>query len=224
MIVSDKIMIAIDGPASSGKSTISKQIAKDLQLIHIDTGAMYRSLTLAAIHHQIDMADQQALVELLQQIEIDFKQETEGQAVLINGQEVSQAIRSTEVSRQVSQLSAHPAVRKELVRRQRSMAENQGVVMDGRDIGTVVLPDADFKFFLDASVEERARRRFLENQARGISGDYDQIRADILLRDQKDRQREVAPLKAAADAIILDTTQLSIQEVVDRIKALIAEN
>lgn len=222
--MTEHLTIAIDGPASSGKSTISKQLAQDLDIIHIDTGAMYRSLTWEAIQRGVDFSNKKALVDALNQMDISFEQAEDQQKVFINGQEVTEDIRSLEVTNNASEVSAHPQVREELVNRQRLLAEDFDVVMDGRDIGTVVLPDANYKIFLDASLDERAKRRFKENQERGIQTDFEQLKKEIMERDKKDSQRQVAPLKAADDAVLLDTTDLTTDQVIEKIKTIIKEN
>lgn len=215
------IQIAIDGPASSGKSTIAKRIAKALQLVYIDTGAMYRALTLAALEKKVDVSDELALTQLLEQLTIHFEPTADGQKVYINEQEVTAAIREQAVSQNVSEVSSHEKVREQLVHLQRELAGSQPVIMDGRDIGTVVLPHATVKIFLVASVAERARRRYIENKERGIATDLEDIKASIMRRDQYDSSREHSPLKKAADAVEVDTTTLSIDEVVQKIIEII---
>lgn len=215
------LTIAIDGPASSGKSTVSKQIAKDLNLVYIDTGAMYRALTLAAIRQDIDFGDELKLAELLENIAISFEPSENGQLVFINGEDITQAIRSSEVTNNVSQVSFHESVRSELVKRQRELANSKSVIMDGRDIGTVVLPNANVKIFLVASVKERAERRYKENLERGINTSFEELTEEIVKRDEKDSNRKISPLKQAEDAVKLDTTGLTIPEVVKKIKQII---
>lgn len=215
------LTIAIDGPASSGKSTVAKKIAEDLGLIYVDTGAMYRTLTYIALKNNIQISDEMALLERLKETSIEFKRSEEGQRVFANGEEVTVEIRQNDVSNAVSDVSAHSSIRQELVKRQRKIAEKHGVIMDGRDIGTVVLPEADIKIFLVASVEERAERRHKENIQKGIPSDLDNLKKEIAERDYKDSHREVSPLKQAEDAILIDTTELTIEEVIDKIKALI---
>lgn len=216
-----KINIAIDGPASSGKSTVAKILAKDYGYIYTDTGAMYRSVTYLAIQHHVDFDDEEQLVALIKRYPITFKQTETGQLIFVDGQDVTEAIRQPEVTNNVSVVSAHEKVRHELVRQQQKIAENGGVVMDGRDIGTVVLPKAEVKIFLVASVIERAERRFKENQSKGIATDFDTLKKEIEQRDYLDSNREVSPLKQAEDAVRIDTTGLSIEEVVAAIKAVV---
>lgn len=212
------VTIAVDGPASSGKSTVSKCLAKELNYIHIDTGAMYRSLTLAAIENQLPFDDEKALYDLLSKLDISFKHQEGKQHVYINQRDVTKDIRTREVTNHASEVAAHSNIREELVDRQRLLAENNNVIMDGRDIGTVVLPQADFKFFLDADVEERAHRRHKENLERGIESSFEEIKKELEERDFKDRNREVAPLKPAEDSIIIDTTEMEIHQVMLEIK------
>lgn len=221
--MSDKLNIAIDGPASSGKSTVAKIIAKDLNYIYTDTGAMYRSVTYLALKYQVDFADEKALVELIQRYPITFKQSKKGQLVFVDGEDVTTAIRLPEVTQNVSQVAALKAVRQKLVQQQQVIAKAKGVVMDGRDIGTVVLPDAEVKIFLVASVEERAQRRYKENQEKGIACDYEELKEAIAKRDYYDSHRENSPLKQAKDAILIDTTGMSIPEVVLAIETIAKE-
>ena len=221
--MSKKISIAIDGPAAAGKSTVAKIIAKRLSYLYIDTGAMYRALTYLALQQGIALDDEQALISLLKNTYIDLKPSEQGQLVFVNGEDVTNVIRSEEVTNAVSLVAKHPLVREEMVARQRALAKNGGVVMDGRDIGTYVLPDAEVKIFLKASVEERAKRRHAENIARGFPSDLETLKKEIARRDRIDSEREVAPLKKAEDAIEIDTTSLSIEEVVDRIMEIVNE-
>jgi CMP/dCMP kinase len=217
------ICIAIDGPAAAGKSTVAKIIAKRLAYLYIDTGAMYRALTYLALQQGIALDDEQALISLLKNTYIDLKPSEQGQLVFVNGEDVTNVIRSKEVTNAVSLVAKHPLVREEMVARQRVLAKDGGVVMDGRDIGTYVLPDAEVKIFLKASVEERAKRRHAENIARGFPSDLETLKKEIARRDRIDSEREVAPLKKAEDAIEIDTTSLSIEEVVDRIMEIVDE-
>ncbi|HFI0254773.1 TPA: (d)CMP kinase [Streptococcus suis] len=209
------IQIAIDGPASSGKSTVAKIIAKDLGYTYLDTGAMYRSATHLALQNGIEVTDQDGIVALLAQNPIRFGRDENGQQLVFVGeQDVTLPIRDNQVTNNVSAVAALPLVREELVRLQQEIAQAGGIVMDGRDIGTVVLPQAELKIFLIASVEERALRRFKENTERGIETDLEILKEEIAARDLKDSTREVSPLKAAADAITFDTTGVSIEGVV----------
>lgn len=209
--------IAIDGPSSSGKSTVAKQLAQELNYIYLDTGAMYRALTLAALQAQVSADDIEGLKSLLAEISIDFAKADNGlgQKVFLNGQDVSQEIRQDRVSQAVSAYSARKEVRQDMVARQRRFAASgPGVIMDGRDIGTVVLPDAQVKIFLTASAQERARRRYAENQAKGYSKtSLAELQADIERRDTYDSNREESPLRQAKDAILLDSSDLTLAEV-----------
>ncbi|MDG4656079.1 (d)CMP kinase [Ectobacillus antri] len=211
------ISIAIDGPAAAGKSTVAKIIAAKLSYVYIDTGAMYRALTFAGQRTGVDLNNENELVEILQSINISFENTAFGQNVLINGEDVTEIIRTPEVTNEVSIVAKHRLVREEMVRRQQELGSKGGVVMDGRDIGTHVLPNAEVKIFLLASVEERAQRRHAENLSKNFPSDLVQLQREIAKRDQLDSERAVSPLRKAADAIELDTTSLSIDEVVDKI-------
>lgn len=215
------VKVAIDGPASSGKSTIAKILAEDYQLVYVDTGAMYRTLTYLALKNGIAVDDEEKLVELLEKTAITFKREAAEQSVFANEEDVTSVIRQHDVTNKVSVVASFAKVREELVKRQQKIAENTGVVMDGRDIGTVVLPNADVKIFLVASAEERAKRRYLENKEKGIDTDFERLKQEIIARDEYDSKREVSPLKQADDAIRLDTTSLTIEEVVEECKKII---
>lgn len=219
--LSKAIQVAIDGPASSGKSTIAKKIAKKLAYVYLDTGAMYRAITLLALDGHIPAEDADALKALAEVSEITFEPGENGQRVLVNGQDQSEAIRTDRISKEVSAYSAVSEVRQVLVEKQRAYTQNgQGVVMDGRDIGTVVLPDAEVKIFLTASAEERGRRRFLENQAKGYSEmNLEDLIEDIKRRDLYDSTREDSPLVPADDAVMLDSSDLTLEEVEDSILA-----
>ncbi|KAF1304230.1 MULTISPECIES: (d)CMP kinase [Enterococcus] len=219
----EKINIAIDGPASSGKSTVAKILAKKYGFVYTDTGAMYRSVTYLAIQHQVAFSDEEALVQLIKKHTISFKQTGRGQLVFVDGENVSKVIREPEVTNNVSEVSAHRKVREELVRQQQKIAEAGGVVMDGRDIGTAVLPNAEVKIFLVASAEERAQRRYKENQGKGITTDFDTLKKEIEHRDYLDSHREVSPLKQAEDAVLIDTTGKDIPEVVKAIRIVVAK-
>lgn len=216
-------MIAIDGPASAGKSTVAKILAKDLGYVYCDTGAMYRALTYQALQFKIDPTDEQALVSLLKKMELSFEPSEKKQKVFVNHVEVTEAIRQPDVTNLVSVVAAHSEVRKELVKRQKKIADQGKIVMDGRDIGTAVLPHAEVKIFLVASVDERADRRYKENLSNGVNTPLDTLKQEIAERDYKDSHRTVSPLKQAEDAILVDTTGLGIEQVVQKIKDIIAE-
>ena len=214
------IQIAIDGPASSGKSTVAKIIAKDFGYIYLDTGAMYRAATYIALQHQINPEESSQLLDLLDQYPISFGRSEDGeQLVYVGDVDVSHPIRENTVTNAVSAFAAIPAIREKLVALQQEIAQQGGIVMDGRDIGTVVLPKAELKIFLVASVDERAERRYKENLSKGIETDLETLKEEIAARDYKDSHRETSPLKQAEDAIYLDTTGLTILEVVEKIKS-----
>lgn len=212
--------IAIDGPASAGKSTVAKILAKKMNYIYCDTGAMYRALTLAALRRNADISSEIELTKILADIEISFKQMADGQHVFLNGEDVTQEIRLPEVTNSVSEVSSFKKVRAELVSRQRKFSDSDSIVMDGRDIGTVVLPEADLKIFLVASVEERAQRRYDENTKNGINTPFDVLKKEIEDRDTYDSTRKESPLVQAEDAILVDTTGLNIDQVVQKIEDL----
>ena len=216
-----KITIAIDGYSSCGKSTMAKDLAKEIGYIYVDTGAMYRSVTYLALKHQVSLDDEQALVSLILRFPITFKQGSEQQLVFVDGQDVTKEIRMPEVTKNVSKVAAYKLVREQLVKQQQAIAKDGGVVMDGRDIGTVVLPDAQVKVFLVASVEERARRRHKENLEKGIPSDFEELKVAIEKRDYYDSHRENSPLVQAVDAVSIDTTGMSIDEVVQAIINLV---
>lgn len=219
--MTDKMMIAIDGPASAGKSTVAKIVANELGYIYCDTGAMYRALTYQALQQEIDLENEEALIALLKNSEISFEPSEKNQRVYLNKEEVTEAIRQPDVTNSVSVVAAHGHVRKELVKRQQKIADKGGVVMDGRDIGTTVLPNADVKIFLIASVKERAERRYKENKLNGINTPLEILETEISDRDYKDSHRESSPLIRAKDALLLDTTSLDIQQVVEKIKKVV---
>ncbi|MGI5824689.1 MAG: (d)CMP kinase [Bacillota bacterium] len=216
-----KKIIAIDGPAGAGKSTVAKQLAADLGYLYIDTGAMYRTVALAAIERNIDFADAEKLTEIAGTIVIDMKIEDGVYKVYLDGRDVSTDIRLPEVGAAASPVSAVSGVRTHLVEQQQRLADQGCVIMDGRDIGTVVLPNADLKIFLTASIEERAKRRFLELRQKGIECDLEHVRKDIAERDYRDSHRETSPLKQAEDAVLLNTDNLPISEVLRKITDLV---
>ena len=213
-----RINVAIDGPAGAGKSTVARQVASELGYIYVDTGAMYRAVALAALQESAPAHDHERIGRLASEISIELRPGSDGQQVLLNGEDVTDQIREPHVSRLVPQIAAIGAVREVLVRHQQRMARSKGVVMDGRDIGTHVIPDAEVKIFLTASVEERARRRYEELMAKGHQDvTYEQLVSDISERDRHDREREVSPLVQAEDAVYIDSTGLTVQEVVNTI-------
>lgn len=205
------ISIAIDGPAGAGKSTIANIIANKFNLVYINTGSMYRAVTLIAIRNKISYTDVSAVCKLAKSLKIQFK----GENIIVNNEDLSTSIRNIEVTNAVSNYASIPELRKILVKLQQNMSREYNVVMDGRDIGTVVLKDADLKFFLTADVNERAKRRFDEFKEKGINVEYDKILSDIIKRDYIDSNRQSNPLKKAQDAIEINSSKLSINEVVD---------
>ncbi|MBN1265391.1 MAG: (d)CMP kinase [Anaerolineales bacterium] len=223
--MSKSAVIAIDGPAASGKSTVAERIAKELKFLYFDTGVMYRAVTLAVLNANIDPENEAEVSALAGKIGIDVqpphKNDGRQYDVLLDGSDVTWAIRAARVNRNVSLISTYKGVREAMTSQQRLIGLHKNVVMVGRDIGTVVLPEADIKFYLDASVEERARRRFSEEQKRGVQVDLDQLINAMKERDRIDSTREIAPLRPAADAVILDTTDKNIEEVVTEVLAVI---
>jgi len=218
-----KISIAIDGPAAAGKSTVAKKIAEKLSYIYVDTGAMYRALTYKAIVQKYDIHDEAEIDRLLLHTTIELKPSINGQLILMDGQDVTQQIRGEEVTNKVSTIAAYKGVREEMVLRQQMFGKDGGVVMDGRDIGTKVLPNAELKIFLLASVDIRAERRHLENMQKGFPSNLDKLKEEIKLRDKQDSEREISPLRKAEDALEIDTSSLSIEEVAEKILALAVE-
>jgi cytidylate kinase len=219
-----KLVIAIDGPAGSGKSTVSKLVAKRLGLLYLDTGAMYRALTLKVMRAGVKPEDKAAAVEIAGSADIQFTTNTDSDPqVFLDGEDVSREIRTPEVTQHIRYVACIPGVRKRMVQLQRAIAEKQGAVVEGRDIGTVVLKNTPFKYYLDASAEERAQRRFKELAEMGMEVTLEEIRADVIARDTSDINRKVGPLKKAKDAIRIDTTNLSIEEVVQKLITLVKE-
>jgi len=217
-------VIAIDGPAASGKSTVGKAVADRLGYLYFDTGAMYRAVTWLALESGVPVADEAQVTALAEAAEIDVRPAVQDDgrqySVLVDGQDVTWAIREPAVADNVSQVSAYPGVRAAMVAQQRRLASRGRMVMVGRDIGTVVLPDAPLKVYLDASAEERAQRRWLEEQARGGVRPYEAVLAEVRRRDQIDSTRAVAPLRPASDAVIVDSTALTIEQVVEQVLLL----
>lgn len=209
--------IAIDGPAAAGKSTIAKLVAKKLGYTYIDTGAMYRAITYKALQSAADMRSEEEIKKVITHTEIVLQPGEQAQTVLLDGSDVTDAIRSHEVTMNVSAIAAMTSVRELLVAKQQELAAASSVVMDGRDIGTAVLPEAELKIFMTASVEERAERRLLEERQRGMVSDYETLKREIGERDKADSERKISPLKKAEDAITIDTTGKTIEEVTNRI-------
>ena len=216
------INIAIDGPAGAGKSTVAKAVAKKLGFIYVDTGALYRSIGVNALRHSVATDDSEAVVSLLPETNVELKYIDGNQRVFLNGEDVSEEIRLPEASMAASNVSAIPEVRAFLLDLQRDMAKKNNVVMDGRDIGTVILPDAQYKFFLTATAEVRAERRYKELQEKGITVDFNELLEEIKQRDYNDSHRATAPLKQADDAVYVDSSDLTLEEAIsaiaDRIK------
>ena len=217
------INIAIDGPAGAGKSTVAKAVAKELGIIYLDTGAMYRATAYTAIKNGIDVSDEAGVSEMLKNLTMDVVYEDGAQQIIVNGFNTTPYLREHYMSKAASDISALPCVRYKLVDIQRELAKTYDLVLDGRDIGTFVLPDANCKIFLVASAEERAKRRVEENRLKGQESDFDTVLKDIKQRDYNDSHREVAPLKKADDAVELDTTTMTIPEVVGAVISLVKE-
>ncbi len=218
-----KITIAIDGPAASGKSTTAKRLAQKLAYIYVDTGAMYRAATLAVLRSNVDAQDETAVVSCLQDMNISIELLDGEQRTYLNGEDVSILLRSPQINRAISAISSYPQVREMMVRQQQELAKMGGVIMDGRDIGTVVLPQADLKIFMKADLQERAKRRLAEMETAGENINFKAVMEDIQRRDELDASRSAGPLKKAADAREIDTSDLTINQQVDRIAQWAAE-
>ena len=213
-----QLQIAIDGPAGAGKSTIAKMIADKLGLLYLDTGAMYRACAYYLKQHSA-LEDEKKIAELLEQMELNFDES--GKRIFLNGEDVSAVIRTPEISALTSKVSSNPQVREVLVHKQQEIAGVRGVIMDGRDIGTVVLPQAQVKIFLTASLESRAQRRLLDLAQKGIKSDLATVMTDLEKRDKQDTTREHSPLRKAADAVVIDTSEMSIDDVIKNILSII---
>ena len=216
-------IVAIDGPAGSGKGTITKLVGEKFGLINIDTGAMFRCVTLAMIKQNIKLDEDDKIRELLQNIKIELQEEQGNQKVLLNNEDVTLQIRENQVNDLVSPVATLKIVREKLLDLQRSVAEGKNVIMEGRDIGTTVFPNANVKIYLDATPEERARRRLLQNQEKGIQTTYEEALENVITRDKIDSEREIAPLKKADDAIYIDATNMTIPEVVEEVSKIISK-
>ena len=214
-------VVAIDGPAGSGKGSVTKIVGEKIGLINIDTGAMYRSVALNMIREKIELNDTEKISKLLDNIKLDFKKDEEVMRFYLNGEEVTDEIRSKEVNEIVSQVSHIPLVRERMVDLQRKIANGKHVIMEGRDIGTNVFPNADVKIYLDATPEERANRRYKQNIEKGINIPYEEVLQNVIFRDNSDKTSDVAPLKMAEDAILVDSTNIPIEEVVKKIIEII---
>lgn len=215
--------IAIDGPAGAGKSTIAKRLAKKLGFIYVDTGAMYRAMAYYFLRHNIDAKDENAIAAACPDVDVTITYENGEQQVLLNGENVNGVIRNEEVGNMASSTSVYPVVRKKLVELQRQLAKSADVIMDGRDIGTCVLPDAQVKIYLTASSATRAKRRYDELTEKGVSCDLAEIEKDIIDRDYRDMHRETSPLRQAEDAVLVDSSEMNIDEVVDAIYQVYSE-
>lgn len=215
------IRVAIDGPAGAGKSSIAKAVAKGLGFVYVDTGAMYRAVAVYALENGIEIDEKTLTDSVLDNIQIDIEYDERGQRIFLCGKDVSERIREADASIGASNAAAIPAVRLKLVELQRALAGKNSVIMDGRDIGTYVLPDAEVKIFLTASVEERARRRYTELVERGCDADFEKVKKDIEYRDKNDSERKFAPLRQAEDATLVDTSDMTIEEVIEKITKLI---
>lgn len=216
-------VVAIDGPAGSGKGTVTKLVGKKLGLINVDTGAMYRCVTLDCLNKNIAPEELDKIEKVLENINIEFKKEDEKELVFLNGKDVSSEIRSTMVNTNVAKFAAVKIIRDKMTPMQREMGKTTDIIMEGRDIGTVVFPDANVKIYLDCSLEERARRRFLQNQEKGIETTYEEVLESIKERHRLETEREVAPFIQAEDAVYVDSTNLTIEEVVEKIANIIEE-
>ncbi|GGJ10277.1 cytidylate kinase [Alicyclobacillus cellulosilyticus] len=218
------LCIAIDGPAGAGKSTVAKEVARRLGIVYVDTGAMYRAVAWLALRHGVSPADEQGLIRLLRQHELRFERNGHGMFdVYVDGANITSELRTPEVSAAVSQLSAHPEIRRILTEWQRSFSRSQSVVMDGRDIGTVVMPDAPVKIYLTADIRERARRRADELAAKGFSVSVEELLHSLRERDERDTSRACAPLRRPDDAICIDSTDMTVDEVVERILSIVRQ-
>lgn len=217
------MIVAIDGPAGSGKGTVTKLIAKRMGLINLDTGATYRCVALETIRRGLTLEEKQKIIDLVDDLDIEFEYENDDIKVFLNGEDVTSEIRNMEVTKIVSQVSSIVAVRLKMVELQRRMAKGKDVIMEGRDIGTYVFPNADVKIYLDADVEERAKRRFKENQEKGIDSSYEEVLENIKLRDENDKNKEIGSLKIADDAIIVDSSKLTIEEMTNKVEEIIRE-
>ncbi len=221
--LAQKFNIAIDGPAGSGKSTIAKLLANDYQILYLDTGAMYRACALAANRAGVDVEDAGQVCDLMRELQLSVVYRDGVQHTMLGGEDVSALLRTPEVSMAASTISRHACVRKKMVEKQREIAGKMSCVLDGRDIGTFVLPDADFKFFLTASPDVRARRRYDELTARGEQVDFEALKAEIAARDRQDSTREFAPLRQAEDAILVDTSDMTVDQVLETLKRKMQE-
>ena len=209
------IVITVDGPAGSGKSTTSKEVAKRLKYVHLDSGAMYRAATLHVLQSKMNIHDSDKIVNILREASIEFLLKDLSLSVMLNGSDVTYQLRSPQVTASISPIAANPKVRSILIEKQRALANDGGIIAEGRDMGSVVFPNAELKIYMDASLEERAKRRCDDFKRQGISVNFNDVLDKISIRDKKDTEREASPLKIAADAIILETTLMSFEEQVE---------
>lgn len=216
-------IVAIDGPAGTGKGTIAKLVSKEFGFINVDTGAMFRCVTLAMLRENISIEENEKIKRLLQEIQIDLQEENGEQVVLLNGEDVTSQIRTKQINEFISAVSQIEQVRSKLLDLQRKIAQGQNVVMEGRDIGTTVFPNANVKIYLDASSEERARRRVKQNEEKGIQMSYEEVLESVKRRDMLDSTRKISPLKKADDAILVDSTNMTIDEVSNKVYSIIRE-
>lgn len=215
--------VAMDGPVGAGKSTIADEVAKRLGILHLDTGAMYRAVGLMALKRGVDIADEAAVTELCERLTVDVAHGESGQRTLVNGEDVTGGLRTEEVSMAASKVATYGGVRRAMVAAQQRMAAKTDMLLDGRDIGTRVLPEATIKIFLTADAEERARRRYLQLTEKGVKADFDEVLTDLRRRDEQDSSRAIDPLRAAEDAVIVDTTNLDFEQTVQKIVGLVEE-
>ena len=218
----ERLTIAMDGPAGSGKSTIGQRLAKKLDYLYLNSGSMYRAVTLLSLGEEGASTDVSMLTKLAKSCRIDFSDN--GKITLLNGEDVSDVLRTPEIDRAIVDIAQVPEVRHEMVKQQRRIGENGGIIVEGRDVTTVVFPDADLKFYINASVEERAKRRYVEQTAQGIETTLKQVEKEIRDRDQMDESREHSPLRAAEDAIVVDTTSMTISQAVDFVLNCVEES
>ena len=209
----ERLTIAMDGPAGSGKSTIAQCLAEKLDYLYLNSGSMYRAMTLLSIRAGEDSTDVPALTQMAQNCRIDFS--NNGKTTVLNGEDVSAALRTPEIDRAIADIAKIPEIRREMVKQQRRIGKNGGIIVEGRDVTTVVFPDADLKFYISASVEERAKRRFTEQKAQGVETTLEQVEQEIRERDQMDESRDHSPLRTASDAIVLDTTGMTVNQAVE---------
>lgn len=218
------MIVAVDGPAGSGKGTVTKKIEKEMGFLNLDTGATYRCVALETLRKGLNLQDEKEIIELANQIDIKIDNTGERDIILLNGEDVSEEIRTKEVTKIVSQVSSIVLVRERMVEVQRQLAKGKNVIVEGRDIGTVVFPNADVKIYLDASEEVRAKRRYKENIEKGIDMSYEEVLENVRMRDYNDMHKKVGALKKAEDAITIDSTTLTIDQVVEKIKDIINKN